>query len=392
MLSYIYVFVSDVQMNVKQILGKEVWMGKKQFSFQEIFNGGVDNETYMSVMSRVQRTNRNMLTVMAALASAILATLYAVSFFVMALEHNRWLYLTFAVLMLGIFLLAKFQLKRHQQAVLPVFYVFLITAYLFSMILGILMQSSTPSTTFCVLLAILPMLIIDKPWRVSILLFVVGVTYSVATLKVKSPDVAALDIVNVVSFLILGIAVNYFDMRMKISEAVSRRHIEKERDTDDLTRLMTKAAANREIEVFLEERTSAVLMLLDIDNFKQVNDLMGHAYGDTVLRKTSEILRIVFRDTDILSRFGGDEFVLFLPGIGDRDVVEARVKTLMSMLEMHMMGSEQDINITASVGIAMYPQDAGSYDELFQKADEALYASKRKGKNGYTFYQEQSGR
>lgn len=367
-------------------------MGKKQFSFQEIFNGGVDNETYMSVMSRVQRTNRNMLTVMAALASAILATLYAVSFFVTALEHNRWLYLTFAVLMLGIFLLAKFQLKRHQQAVLPVFYIFLITAYLFSMILGILMQSSTPATTFCVLLAILPMLIIDKPWRVSILLFVVGVTYSVATLKVKSPDVAALDIVNVVSFLILGIAVNYFDMRMKISEAVSRRHIEKERDTDDLTRLMTKAAANREIEGYLEERNSAVLMLLDIDNFKQVNDLMGHAYGDAVLRKTSEILRIVFRDTDILSRFGGDEFVLFLPGIGDRDVVEVRVKTLMSMLEMHMRGSEQDINITASVGIAMYPQDAGSYDELFQKADEALYASKRKGKNGYTFYQGQSER
>lgn len=373
---------------ITQIPGKEVQMGKAYFSFQKILNGGVDNETYLSVMSRVQRTNRNMLTVMSALAAGLLMMLFTVSFFIEPLEHNRLLYLTFMSIMLLIFLLARFWLKQHQWAVLPVFYLFLLTAYVFSMILGIPMQKNIPATTFCVLLVVLPMLIIDKPWRISILLFVVGMGYSMAAARVKAADVAALDIVNVISFLILGIAVNYFDMRVKISEAVSRRHIEKERDTDDLTRLLTKAAATREIERFMEEEEDgAVLLLLDIDNFKQVNDLMGHAYGDAVLRKTSECLRIVFRETDILSRFGGDEFVLFLPGVNDRNVVESRVKTLMDMLEMHLTHSEQTVNVTVSVGIAMYPEDAGHYEELFQKADEALYSSKRKGKNCYTFHE-----
>lgn len=366
-------------------------MGKMHFSFQKIVNGGVDNETYESVMSRVQRTNRNILTVMSALASALLTLLFAVSFFVEPLKDNHWLYLSFAVAMLVIFLSAKFVLKKYQRAVLPIFYIFLMTAYLFAMILGIPKLKDMPSTTFCVLLVLLPMLIIDKPWRVSILLFAEGMVFSVVTVRVKSADVAALDVVNVVSFLLLGIAVNYFDMRVKISEAVSRRHIEKERDTDELTRLMTKAAAAREIEHFLrDEKARAALLLLDIDNFKQVNDLLGHAYGDSVLKKASECLHVVFRDTDILSRFGGDEFVLFLPGMGDRNVVEARVQTLMAMLEMHMTRSERNVMITASVGIALYPQDAGSYDELFQKADEALYCSKRNGKHCYTFYQDKN--
>lgn len=204
---------------------------------------------------------------------------------------------------------------------------------------------------------------------------------------IKPSSIAALDSVNAISFLFLGIVVNYFVMRTKISEIINHMHIKRQRDTDDLTKLLTKAAAAKRIDEYVNnESGTAALLVIDIDNFKQINDQMGHAYGDAVLRIMGNCIRETFHSTDILSRFGGDEFIIFLPHTEQKNVVEERVEALVHEMNSQLKVTENTVVITGSIGIAFFPTDANNYEELFQKSDEALYQSKRKGKNCYTFY------
>ena len=130
----------------------------------------------------------------------------------------------------------------------------------------------------------------------------------------------------------------------------------------------------------------AMMLVIDLDNFKHINDTFGHAYGDAVLRLMGECIRSNFRENDYKGRFGGDEFVVFLPGVDDKQQVVTYVNNLVEMMKTRVITPESANPVHGSIGIALYPKHASTYEELFKKADEALYASKERGKDRYTFY------
>lgn len=361
-------------------------MVKQVSRLEYLSNGGVSNADYTKIIGSVHRKNEELLRKTSCIATVILLFLFLSSFFIDSIAKNRILYGSFFLIMLLVYLFNKF-IIQNQRYITILFYLFLLFAYLFGIILGAFLQIDIPATTFCVLLFALPLLIIDKPWRVSLLLILVSTIFCICVQVVKPTQVASLDCVNTVSFLFLGIIVNYFVMRTKINEIISREHIKKERDTDDLTKLLSKAAASREINMYMQNKKGvAALLVIDIDNFKQINDKMGHAYGDAVLRVMGDCIKKVFRSTDVLSRFGGDEFVIFLVNVDQKHLVEQRVEALVDEMNSQLKMTKDMVVITGSIGIAFFPQDANNYDELFQKADMALYQSKEKGKNCYSFY------
>lgn len=361
-------------------------MIKQESRLKYLLNGGISNEDYAKIITSVRIKNEELLRKTSCIATVILLLLFLNSFYIVSIAKNRMLYGLFFLIMLLLYSLNKFVL-RNQRYILVLFYVFLLFAYFFGIILGAFLQINVPATTFCVLLFALPLLVVDKPWRVSLLLIFVSVAFCICVQMIKPSQVASLDCVNTISFLSLGILVNYFVMRTKINEIISREHIKKERDTDDLTKLLSKAAASREINTYMKSKNGvAALLIIDIDNFKQINDQMGHAYGDAVLRIMGDCIKKVFRSSDILSRFGGDEFVIFLANVDQKHLVEQRVESLVDEMNSQLKMTKDTIMITGSIGIAFFPQDANNYDELFQKADIALYQSKEKGKNCYTFY------
>ena len=127
-------------------------------------------------------------------------------------------------------------------------------------------------------------------------------------------------------------------------------------------------------------------LILDMDHFKEVNDVYGHAMGDKVLEMLGNFLKKQFREQDVIGRIGGDEFVILLYNIGSRQNMENRVKSLQEKIrEIHMDGMEGH-TFTLSAGIAFAPQDGDTFMELYQKADLALYQVKRSGRNGYRIY------
>ena len=176
--------------------------------------------------------------------------------------------------------------------------------------------------------------------------------------------------------------------RTKADEHRLRWEIAKQRDTDELTKLLTKNAVERKIKRYMELTPSkpAMMLVIDLDNFKHINDTFGHAYGDAVLRLMGECIRSNFREEDYKGRFGGDEFVVFLPGVDDKQQVVTYVNNLVEMMKTRVRTPESANPVHGSIGIALYPKHASTYEELFKKADEALYASKERGKDRYTFY------
>ena len=128
------------------------------------------------------------------------------------------------------------------------------------------------------------------------------------------------------------------------------------------------------------------MFIIDIDNFKTVNDTFGHTIGDTVLQKISSCLKSNFRSQDIIGRAGGDEFVVFLKNVSSDDLIYEKAELLRDALQNFSLSASETFPISISIGISLYPQNGCKYSELFTTADKALYSSKRNGKNRYTFY------
>jgi diguanylate cyclase (GGDEF)-like protein len=138
------------------------------------------------------------------------------------------------------------------------------------------------------------------------------------------------------------------------------------------------------IEAASGEGKILAFLFLDLDGFKHVNDTWGHEAGDTVLRKTTERITYTIRRNDYCFRFGGDEFLVVLVDLKDRihSCLSAR-RLLAAISEPVSLGSGEEIQVGASIGISSFPADGQTPDVLTGKADEAMYRAKKAGKNSY---------
>ena len=130
---------------------------------------------------------------------------------------------------------------------------------------------------------------------------------------------------------------------------------------------------------------SGAVIFVDIDDFKKVNDTMGHVVGDDVICWVAKRVLGAFRHTDIVARYGGDEFVVFVNGIGREDLSK-RLDQLCEGFRFPYRNGDVEYPVSGSIGAAMFPQDGSSYLELLDRADSALYEAKRQGKNRFVLY------
>jgi diguanylate cyclase (GGDEF)-like protein/PAS domain S-box-containing protein len=158
---------------------------------------------------------------------------------------------------------------------------------------------------------------------------------------------------------------------------------------DELTGLPNRRLlvenARRLLSVAMRRKRLAALMLLDLDGFKEVNDVFGHAHGDTLLRRVALRLSSVLREYDLVARTGGDEFVVLLPEIDEPQVANHVAEKLIGAAADNIEDTGRSVRIRASVGIALFPADGQDFDSLMVRADAAMYAAKAAGKNQYRF-------
>lgn len=161
-------------------------------------------------------------------------------------------------------------------------------------------------------------------------------------------------------------------------------------ERDGMTGLLNRATTEASIREWLgsveAKSKSCMMIILDLDGLKQINDTFGHAQGDRALIGIAETLRMHFRSSDIIGRAGGDEFLIFLTGVADEATMSANVLLLLRKISQRTVGARDEHQVCCSAGCAIGAREGETFESLFAKVDTALYHVKRSGRNDFAFY------
>ena len=165
---------------------------------------------------------------------------------------------------------------------------------------------------------------------------------------------------------------------------ILQKKLEQQALHDSLTGLY-----NRHIDEILHKEFSRAqretkpisLAMIDIDHFKKINDKFGHQYGDLLLKTFSQYILSTIREEDLAARFGGDEIMLVFPGMTQENAVIKAEEIRQSFMNLAVVADQQQVTTTITVGVATFPQNGNTVDEVIRSADWALYAAKEEGRN-----------
>nr|WP_306763769.1 EAL domain-containing protein [Vibrio sp. UCD-FRSSP16_30] len=160
---------------------------------------------------------------------------------------------------------------------------------------------------------------------------------------------------------------------------------------DILTRLSNRKSGDEKLRHALlqakRDEMSVLVMFIDLDNFKQINDTLGHLAGDKILTQTAQRLRDSVRKTDVVARIGGDEFLLVIPNLKSEKEAQQLASKLLGTFEMPFDLDDSEFFVSTSIGMSIYPRDGETAEDLMAHADIAMYRVKKEGRNGFSFYE-----
>jgi diguanylate cyclase (GGDEF)-like protein len=178
---------------------------------------------------------------------------------------------------------------------------------------------------------------------------------------------------------------------MLLAKNIDKEKIEEQKlvmaaKMDKMTMVLNRDTTMEYIrQIFERDSTNKhALFMIDIDNFKALNDTFGHQVGDEFLIEFAAKLKKSFRDTDIVGRVGGDEFFALMRNVSDKVTIENKAADLLRTVQS-ICSDYEKISLSGSIGIAVYPECGKSIEALYLRADTALYQAKREGKNRYVF-------
>jgi diguanylate cyclase (GGDEF)-like protein/PAS domain S-box-containing protein len=183
----------------------------------------------------------------------------------------------------------------------------------------------------------------------------------------------------------IGIIIDIDEEKRKAEELLYKAQ------RDSLTGLYNKGTAQSMVEEYIKnegKNVNGALFLIDIDNFKTVNDTLGHLAGDSVLTNISSMFSEIFQENSIVGRIGGDEFIIYLKNINSEELICEKAEELVNGFRSNFAKEILNYKVSGSVGIAKYPEHGKSFKELFINADKAAYLAKNKGKDNYCIFEE----
>ena len=236
------------------------------------------------------------------------------------------------------------------------------------------------------LILVFPVLYIDRMSKYGWEELVMTTIFGIFAYKYKSLERFFIDIYVVLGAYAVSMVLGHLVLEMRSREALAMKELKGESSLDKLTHVFNKGALLQKIDNYFYQKSEedyCAMMILDLDDFKSVNDNLGHNTGDILLENVGRLLNESFRAYDITGRYGGDEFVVLMPQMSDIAILQARCNALQKLLGAIELGNSEPF--TMSIG-AIISKNMCDSNEVFMMADDALYKSKIAGKNICTIW------
>ena len=255
--------------------------------------------------------------------------------------------------------------------------------------IDVLGTPDTPASFLPMIFVVMPVLF-NLPFLVTYtLICLAAVSFIVLVLLIKPLSIGLYDVFEAIVAVFFSLAVDYLVTTLRIRDYEARMNYKLLSTRDTFSSVFNKRASEDAMRKYLRASNSAAkcaFVILDLDDFKRINDTAGHMVGDVVLRRTADMLLRIFRASDIVGRFGGDEFVILAKGMNSMDSVERKCRKIRDEL-WSLMEKESGLRVTCSIGAVLISGQEVGYDEVFRQADAALYEAKKLGKDKCVIHQ-----
>jgi len=331
---------------------------------------GIEKEEYHQLRPRIREENRVLLELFSELGGVMLFLLFIMSILSRGFATvNSTTYLVSGFVMVAILLCVRFVVPQHPAFVMVLVYVFEIVLYVFGIRISML-HADKPAVSAVAFLLVSPLLFYDRPVRLSALISAVTAVFCVMVVRLKQPDIAKLDIWNMVTFAIVAIVTTIFIMTIKMRALRQSRQIEYLSQTDLLTGVKNRNHYENQLQRYPEFCSSNLICVYgDVNGLHETNNRKGHQAGDKMLREVAERMQQAF-GPEHTYRIGGDEFVAFR--------ADGQLETTLS--EVDRMGQELSRHgYHVSFGVAAQEKEQGTINmrELVREAENKMYSAKR---------------
>lgn len=292
----------------------------------------------------------------------------------------------FYMLIIFVFMLGVTQLQDMHAYAYATIRMYVVTSVLlvFAMILNMGVEPEDGCLLFMLSLCVLPPLIFDKPWHNMVVAAGVTALYVVANMIfVEDADELIRNCLYSILTCLISMVLGIYNTNTLLESLRKNRRASENAMHDPLTTILNRRGGVETIRMLIASGVPGAFIIIDVDNFKRVNDNYGHRRGDEVLKSVADEMRRIFREQDVLMRYGGDEFVVYALRMVDRNAVNSRLRQLNEEVKSIILDAEKNDVITVSVGCCINDSTYPSYETCFTVADHLLYKTKKNGKDSF---------
>ncbi len=293
--------------------------------------------------------------------------------------YNKQIFVLFCISLILYFIGKSFLQKEKKYSTLA-FYCALTPIMLMGILMGTFLDPKVPSVTIMVFLCVLTLFMIDKPWRIILYITCSAVLYAIFCYYAKAYELFLTDVVHLFAFYCMAVGVNYLTVKERIDNVESFVNYRIRSEIDLMTGVFNREVGLNKIKELINNGIQGAFIIVDIDNFKRINDNFGHMYGDIVIKKVSHLIKKSFHEEDVVLRMGGDEFIVYSVNLVELKECKKRLEGLLDCFNSSEAEKEEGISVSISIGCSINDKVNIDFNRLYRESDRCLYVAKQAGK------------
>ena len=294
--------------------------------------------------------------------------------------YNKQIFVLFC-LCIVLYFMGKLFLQKEKKYSTLAFYCALTPIMFMGILMGTFLDPRVPSVTIMVFLCVLTLFMIDKPWRIIMFITCSAIVYVILCYKAKEYELFLTDVIHLFAFYSMAVGINFLTVNERIDNVEGFVNYRIRSELDLMTGVYNREVGLNKIKQLINDGVQGAFIIVDIDNFKRINDNFGHLYGDIVIKDVSRLIKKSFHEEDVVLRMGGDEFIVYSVNLVEVKKCKKKLECLLDCFSSSEAGEEKKgIPVSISIGCSINDKVQIDFNRLYRESDQCLYVAKQSGK------------